>query len=628
MSVPENPPVSGAVRRAVIIVAVLAVVAVLFLARQVLVPVCFALMLSFAVLPAVRGLGRLGLGRGVAVPTAILALVVILGGIIAMLGAQVVHLARSLPTYEATIHSRMHVIHHLTLGSLEALEEQVGNLLRTDDATPAVPGAPPPALAATTGPDSQPLSAVGVLTRIASSAWAPVQATAIVLAVLAFVLLEHESLRDRFIRLVGGADLRATTEAINDAGERLSRYFLSTLSVNAGVGIALWLGLTIAGLPNAPLWAVATALMRFVPYIGVWLMAGVVAIFAIAVAPGWSLVITALAIYLAVELMASQVIEPLLYGRMTGLSPLAVLVSAIFWSWLWGPVGLVMSTPLTLCLLVAGRHVQALAPLNILLGDGPALTRPQHFYQRALAGDAGELINEARMYMKHRPFASYCDAVLIPAVQLARIDLDAGLINGVQQVTVRRVVENVIESAGRSAYARRPDFHADPTPDTATMGQRLRQRREGADARRASSAKGKPGDTVICISLGTHVDDFVAEILTRVLSELGIKARHISVKEFEASGTAMSDAERQESVSMVFIVTALPSRGASTAAQVAATSRLRTPQAQLVLVCVPEPFALRSDTTAQAAAVDGATVVESLEGAAQLAIARFPKPSR
>lgn len=622
MSVPEHQPVPVTIRRAVTIVAVLSVVSVLYFARQVLVPVCFALLLSFAVLPAVRALRRIGLRPGLAVPTAILVLVLVIGGIIGLLGGQIVHLARSLPTYEATIHERMHVLHDLTLGSLEALESQVGNLLRTDE---GITDMPPTAVAVSTGQGAPTQSAVSVLMRIASSAWAPVQATAIVLAVLAFVLLEHESLRDRFIRLAGGADLRATTEAINDAGERLSRYFLSTLSINAGVGLALWLGLTLAGLPNAPLWAVATALMRFVPYIGVWLMAGVVAIFSIAVAPGWSLVVASLAIYTVIELMASQVIEPLLYGRMTGLSPLAVLVSAIFWSWLWGPVGLVMSTPLTLCLLVAGRHVQALAALNILLGDGPALTRPQHFYQRALVGDAGELINEARNFMKHRSFAAYCDAVLLPALQLARIDLDARLISAAQQVSVRRVVENVLESADRSAYARRPERHDDSVPDTVTMGQRLRRRREGADARaKPSTAAGKPGDTVICVGLGTSVDDIVTEILTRVLSELGIKARHLSVKEldFAADGD-----ELKARVSMVFIVNALPSRSAAAAVQLVTACHARMPQAQVVMVSVPEPFVLRPEATTQGTVADVAATVDSLEGAAQLAIARFPTPS-
>ncbi len=233
-----------------------------------------------------------------------------------------------------------------------------------------------------------------VIEKVLASVWVPLETTGIMLVVLVFVLLEHEAMRDRFIRIAGGTDVRATTLALNDASERLSRFFVSQFTVNLGVGIALWVGLAIIGLPHAMLWASLAAALRFVPYIGVWIAAFFSVLLGAAVDPGWTLAVATLSLFIVVELIASQLVEPELYGHTTGMSPLSVVVAAIFWSWLWGPVGLIVSTPLTLCLVVAGRHIKALSLLDILLGDAQALTMPQRFYQRALSADSEEIIVE------------------------------------------------------------------------------------------------------------------------------------------------------------------------------------------------------------------------------------------
>ena len=191
-----------------------------------------------------------------------------------------------------------------------------------------------------------PLSPLQVVERVLGSMWVPLETAGIVLVVLIFVLLERESVRDRFIRMAGPSDLRATTLVLNDAGERLSRFFVSQFSVNLGVGAALWLGLALIGLPHATLWAALAAVLRFVPYVGVWIAALIAAALAAAVDPGWTLVMLTLGLFVLVELIAGQLVEPQLYGHSTGLSPLSVVVAAIFWSWIWGPVGLVVSTPL------------------------------------------------------------------------------------------------------------------------------------------------------------------------------------------------------------------------------------------------------------------------------------------
>ncbi len=275
----------------------------------------------------------------------------------------------------------------------------------------------------------------------------PLETAAIVFVVLIFVLLEHEAVRDRFIRIAGGADIRATTLALNDAGERLSRFFVSQFLVNLGVGLAVAVGLIIVGLPHALLWGALAGVLRFVPYVGVWISALFATVLAAAVDPGWTLAIATLGLFI-VELLAGQLIEPQLYGHTTGLSPLSVVVAAIFWSWLWGPVGLIVSTPLTLCLVVAGRHIKALSLLDILLGDNQALTMPQRFYQRALSGDSQEIIAAARAFLKRNSFATYCDVVLIPALSLARLDLDSGAISPQQLTLVRDVMVAVIGAIG------------------------------------------------------------------------------------------------------------------------------------------------------------------------------------
>jgi predicted PurR-regulated permease PerM len=221
-----------------------------------------------------------------------------------------------------------------------------------------------------------------------------------VLLVLIFVLLEYESLRDRFIRIAGATDIRSATLALNDAGERLSRYFVSQFVVNLGFGLAIWMSLSMLRLPQALLCGILAGVMRFVPYVGVAIAALFAAVLALAVDPGWSLAVSTMGVFILLDIIVGQLVEPHLYGHATGLSPLAVVVGAIFWSWLWGPAGLILSTPLTLCLLVAGRHVKGLGVLELLLGEAPPLTLPQRFYQRALSGDPHEIIADARAFLK------------------------------------------------------------------------------------------------------------------------------------------------------------------------------------------------------------------------------------
>ncbi len=627
----QAAPAASPGQRAITIIALGTVLALLYFGREVLVPIALALFFSLLMDPWVRLYRRLGLGHGLSVLIAVLAMVVIATGLTTVIGSQVVHMARSLPQYEATMHSKVQTLRAMTVGRMEAVQGEFGKVISQPEARkvyPPLTSASAPSYLAPAAPSSElvqaptPTTPTAVITRILSTAWIPLQTAGIVLVVLVFVLLEHESLRDRFIRLAGGADLRASTAAINDAGERLSRFFVSTFSVNFGVGAAIWLGLSLMGLPGAPLWGVLTAVLRFVPYVGVWMVAVLAAVFAAAVVPGWSLLLMTLTLYLVVELVVSQLVEPLLYGHTTGLSPLAIVVAAIFWSWLWGPVGLIMSTPLTLCLVVAGRHVKALDLLSILLGDAPALTMPQRLYQRALSGDSQEIIAEARVFLKRKSFAAYCDVVLLPAMQLARIDLTRGAINREQQEGVRHVIVTVVETLG--GEARRWSSPRRPTSvlDDASIGRRLRQQRENISGRWQGPLSVAPESVVLCVGLGSMADDLATEILTRILRNLHIDARHLSTDDFVAFEAESHPELTPNAVSMLYIVSADPAHTEQGDA-LAGDMRRRFPHACIVVVLLPEWLSPREELPAVGADVN--EVVESLEAAAQQAIARFPK---
>jgi predicted PurR-regulated permease PerM len=587
---PDPPPNSPLRDRAGGIVATATVLALLYFGRDVLVPVTLAVILSLMIAPLVRVLRGLGLGQTISVLAAVLGLALAVGAAAAVIGMQVVKMTSSLPQYEQTIRQKLTTLNEITVGQLKTFNGQAGRFFEQSAAahkTPATAAETPQADAPQPIPveiHEPPASAVAVLQRVMGSIWVPLETAGIVLIVLIFVLLEHEALRDRFIRIAGGTDIRATTLALNDAGERLSRFFVSQFLVNLGVGISVAVGLGILGLPHSLLWGTLAGLLRFVPYIGVWIAALFAALLAAAVDPGWTLTLATLGLFVIVELLAGQLIEPQLYGHTTGLSPLSVVVAAIFWSWLWGPIGLIVSTPLTLCLVVAGRHIKALSVLDILLGDNQALTMPQRFYQRALSGDSQEIIAGARSFLKHNSFAAYCDVVLVPALALARLDLDTGAISERQQVQVRDVMVAVIAAIGGEGreFSRRQGRGA--VLDTLSIGRQLRTQRERRDGPFQGPLAVPPGSIMICIGMGSPADDLAAELLVRILRDQKIDARHLSIDDLSAPPPP--DAV-PGSVSVVYLVSAFPSEERKKGESVATLIRERFPGIHLVTVFLP-----------------------------------------
>jgi predicted PurR-regulated permease PerM len=562
---PEREPVATlSLRdRATGIIAFGAVLALLYFGRDVLIPLTLALMLSLLVAPLVRLLMRLGLGQTVAVFLAVSTLALTIGFGAVVLGTQMLRMAASLPQYQETVQQKLQNLDELTLGRLHALTSEASRLIdkhsvenaATPAGTPLIykqPAVVEPAPEETSTPRADPFQIMG---RVLTSIWAPAETAGIVLVVMIFVLLEHESLRDRFIRIAGGANIRQTTLALNDAGQRLSRFFVSQFAVNLGVGGAIGLGLSILGLPHPMLWGTLAAALRFVPYVGIWIAALFATILAIAVVPGWSLALMTFSLFVFVEVLAAQLLEPQLYGHAAGLSPLSVVVAAIFWSSLWGPMGLVLSTPLTLCLVVGGRHIEALGFLDLLLGDTQTLTLPQKFYQRALSGDSHEIILNARSFLKTNSFACYCDRVLLPALHLGLLDLETGAINQEQQSRIRNVIVTVVSTIGGSSGGRSRRYAGSVLENTSS-GRALRQQREKLVGPLQGPVAVPRGSVTVCLAMGSMADDLAAELLVRILREQNLDARNFSVADL---AVGMPAEATPGAVAIACLVSAFPS---------------------------------------------------------------------
>ncbi|MBK1687604.1 AI-2E family transporter [Rubrivivax gelatinosus] len=516
-----------------------ALLGLLYMGRDVFEPIALAMMLGFVMAPIVHRIRRLGLGQAPAAIVALLLVGAVVGAIGSVIVGQLGDLSQELPRYENNVRQKIGTLRETMLRPLQEVQGRAGRIVGDLGPAPsAEPAAPQPA------DDGASVSLAG---QLVAAVWGPLGFVGVVVLVLVFALLEQGALRDRLVRLVGGRDLRAATSALDDAGQRLSRYFISQFAVNAGVGLAIGGLLALLGVPHAAVWAVLGGLLRFVPYVGFPAAALLAGAMAAAMVPGWELMLQTLAVFLAVELAAAYVVEPQLYGHTTGLSPFSVVVAAIFWGALWGPVGLLLSTPLTLCLVVAGRHVPSLAFLDLLLGDAPALDLSQRFYQRSISGDAVEILADARAFLKRKPLAAYCDKVVMPAFELARQDFERQQISPQQQAAAQRVILQVLAELTRSPL---PARRRAAVLDGSGLGLRLRRERESVEGRWQGPLDVPPGSLMLCVSLPDPGSELSAELLVRVLRSERLDARHATVKELaEVPPDARADA-----VGVVFVV--------------------------------------------------------------------------
>jgi len=575
------------------------VLGLLHFGQDFLKPLAIAGVLSLVISPLVRKLARAGLGRIASTLISVFLVAACVVWMGAVLAIQLVAVGGDLPQYRSAIVAKMASVQEIAVAPFERFEAQLRGpapVVETPEAAPRSRSRRQPAAAAPveTPPVVQvqpPARSAGdMLSKLLSGLWGPVGDAGIVLVLLVFILLERESLGDRFIRLAGESKLGTTVQALTDAAQGVSRFFLSQATVNIAFGVVVGASLWVLGVPHAALWAVISALLRFVPYVGVLGAAGLIGVFSAAVDPGWSLTLTALGVFLVLELLVAHVVEPQVYGHSTGLAPLAVIVSALFWAALWGPVGLLLSTPLTLCLVVIGRHVQTLAPLTVLLSESPGLNAGQRFYQRCLAASSDAIQQDARAYLKRNSLAKYCDNVLLPGIGLAAADYRQGLISQGQRERIQRNMLSLVSAITRSRPERRSGRRRAPVSlVNASVGAHLRQLRQERLGQWQGRLDVPAQSIVLCVGFETERDDLLSELLVVALREGEVDARSVSLA--EPQDPAMAD--KSDLVGTVFFVFPQAEQLASWLENVA---RFRAALPQAILATVY----LRLDDTAAA----------------------------
>jgi predicted PurR-regulated permease PerM len=501
----------------------------LYFGREVFVPLALAVLLSFALGPATVVVRR-WTGRVTSVIIVVTIAFLAILGLGAFVAGEVVSLAGKLPQYQWNIAHKIRVLQDAAPGS--GVVGQTSQMLRnlqqelTRGSSDGQDAAKKPAAAADGGakeqqpvpvqirePDPAPLQ---VIESFVGPLLAPLATMGIVVIFTVFILLQREDLRDRLIRLAGPRDLQRTTVAMNDAASRVSRYLLMQLVINATFGLQIGIGLLFIGVPNAGLWGLLAALFRFLPYIGAWIAAAVPLVLSLAVDPGWSMLLWTAALFVVVELITGNVVEPLLYGHSTGLTPIAVIVAAMFWAWLWGPIGLLLSTPLTVCLVVLGRHVPQLEFLNVLLGSGTVLAPEETFYQRLLAHDPEEASDQAEEFLREKTLVEFYDSVALPALGLAQADDDRGTLEPERR---RRFAEDALTVMDNIVEDARPEDPSGTVLDPAAL---LRQ--GGIEPEALRTAR------VLCIGGRTELDEAAAVMLAQLLWLRGLPAQVVPLE--------------------------------------------------------------------------------------------------
>jgi predicted PurR-regulated permease PerM len=500
------------------------VVAALYFTREILAPIALAVLLSFVLAPLVKIFQRWHLPRSLAVVITVagaLAITVCLG---MMVMVQVNQLARDLPRYQLTLNDKIHSLRDM-LGPSGLLKD-ASNLLKDLSKqleTPALEksATSPSTLTQSSGGPTKPIpvevhqpapGAPETLVAVLQPLVTPLTTSGIVLIFVTFFLFQREDLRNRFIRLAGSGDIERTTTALDDAGRRLGKLFATQLVLNAVFGIIIGSGLALIGVPSAPLWGLLAMILRFVPYIGALMSAVLPLTLAAAVGADWTMVIWTAALFAIVEPLMGQVIEPFIYGHSAGLSPVAIVLSAAFWTWLWGPLGLLLSTPLTLCVVVLARHVDRLQFIDIMLGDQPALTPQQAAYQRMLTGDPIEAIEQARAFLKEGTVIAYYDEILIGALRLAQADAEQGRLDDVRLENIFKTVSDIVEDLGEHG-------NIDISPAARLTGRPSSNRKV---VPLASDDFGKP---VFCVPGLGRLDDCGVLVVADALKREGINAR-------------------------------------------------------------------------------------------------------
>jgi predicted PurR-regulated permease PerM len=526
------------------------IIAGLYLGREIFVPLALAVLLSVVLAPFVVWMQSWGIPRTISVLVVVFigfSIIFSLGGLMV---SQASRLAEDLPKYQQTLRDKIESLRGIAGGSgtldraSKVLTDLKTELQNSESSRPRNAGDPlrqptdKPITVEVKQPDP---GALTTLVAIITPLLSPLTTTGIVIIFVVFMLMQRQDLRNRFVKLAGSQDIQRTTAALDEAGERLSKLFLTQIAFNAAFGLAIGVGLEIIGIPSAPLWGLIAMILRFVPYIGAPISAIIPLILAAAVGSGWEMLLFTAALFGILELLAGQVIEPLVYGHSTGLSPVAIVVSASFWTWLWGPVGLVLATPLTICLVVVGRHVDRLQFLDIMLGDQPALTPPQLVYQRMLAGDPIEAAEQARTFLKEASLEDYHDTIMLNGLKLAASDDRLG---NLDDERLDRVLATVTELTNDL------DAHDDVAIDVKSDRQESSFRTLSTVEKEmvvAIPEAWKTPQSILCIPGLGKLDEAAALVLAQILRRRGYgasaeKADALSMSKFfslDLSGTSL-----------------------------------------------------------------------------------------
>ena len=514
------------------------VAAVLHFGEDVFLPLAIAMLITFALSPLVTYLRNKGLPMLVTVLAVVTLAFAVIGLFLMVVATQMSQLAVNLPTFQANIVTKLDnlqatgdgtgIVSRVT-GMIAAINAEIGATSVQPDV--AAPAAPMPVEVV------ERRSAVQMLQDLVLPLISPIATAGLVIVVVVFMLLEREELRDRFIRLVGSNDLHRTTQMLEDAGSRVANYLIIQLLVNMIYAVPIGIGLWFIGVPNAMLWGLLTLVLRFVPYIGTVLAAAFPMFLAFAVSPDWSTLIWTVVLFASVEMITSNVIEPYLYGSRTGVSPLAIIISAIFWTWIWGPMGLVLSTPLTVCLVVLGRHLPQFELFDILFGDEPVLSPHARLYQRLLAGDSVETTARAAEELEESYLAEYYRDVGIPALLLAQDDYDRGVLTQVQEGRLAEVAATLVRDLYEVATEELNDAQkaaADPqAPDAAESGQ------ADASGPMTNAALDGIGYRVVSIGGRSKLDDVAAAMLGQIMTADGAEVKQLSYEDLIPSRFAV-----------------------------------------------------------------------------------------
>src|SRR6202171_2475371 len=575
-------------------------IAALYFGREIFVPIALAILLSFVLAPLVGLLQRGRIPRGFAVVSVVVLAFMIIFGLGTLIANQLTQLAGDLPVYQSTMREKIKSVRGATAssGTLERAADMLQELSRELDkpkedksfrgssdrlGSGNTAGSMTPVPVEVRQPDP---GALENLRTLIAPLLNPRATTGIIIIFVIFILIQREDLRNRLIRLAGSHDLQRTTAALDDAATRLSRLFLAQLMINATFGVTIGIGLSFIGIPSAVLWGILAAVLRFVPYIGSAISAAFPLALAAAVDPGWAMLAWTLVLFLGVGPIVSQVIEPMVYGQSTGLSPVAIVVSATFWTALWGPIGLVLATPLTVCLVVLGRHVERLEFLDVMFGDRPALSPPEIFYQRMLAGDPAEAAEKAEEFLKERSLASYYDEVALKGLQLAQADAERGALAQERLAKIRDAVGEFVSNL--SDHEDRPPVKIKSTTDAEALSavESVDERLGQEDLRVLGKGELPPdwqGEyPVLCVAGRSLIDEAAAIMLGHLSTSHGLASRVEAAEALSTTNVFRLDTTGVAIVCLVYLDASGPAHMRYSVRRL----RRKLPKATIILGCL------------------------------------------